>query len=277
MERMDINMGVSKNELLEALDTIAPLRLDEDWDNSGIQIDVGNDKVDKVLISLDITKDVVDEAIRENVDFIVSHHPLFFNNLKKIYYNNIIGNNTIKLIGNNISVYSAHTTFDKAEKGNNYYLAKLLKLEEQKNLEEFKMGAIGAQGVWNEPKSLVDILEDLSVKLRVNKTHLRVVSDLDLNKDGKTKKFSNVALCTGAGISEIEAGIKAGCDIFITGDVKYHDGLSYREQGITIVDAGHFGTEHIFIENMAAQLKDIFGDKLEIVNSISDLDPFQVL
>lgn len=270
-------MSILKNELLDALDNIAPLILDESWDNSGVQIDVGKEEINRVLISLDITKEVVDEAVGEDVDFIVCHHPLYFNGIKQIYHKNIIGNNTIRLISNNISVYAAHTAFDKADKGNNYYLGRLLKLEGQKSLNEVVEGAIGAYGFWKHEKNLMDVLEELSDILRINKNHLRVVSDTDICAGGSAKKIKNVALCTGAGISEIEAGIKAGCEIFITGDVKYHDGISYREQGITIIDAGHFGTEHIFIENMAAQLKEIFKNRVEIIMSVSDFNPFQVL
>ncbi|MHC1723635.1 MAG: Nif3-like dinuclear metal center hexameric protein [Aminipila sp.] len=263
-------MGISKLELMEALEKIAPLNLSESWDNCGMQINLEPKQINKILVALEITKKVIEEAERLSVDFVVTHHPLYFSSMKKIDNNVITGNYTVNLIQKGISVYSAHTNFDKAEFGNNFYLAELLNLKNIKNFEEYGDEYIGLFGELPESKFLKDIIEDLKCSLGLYPNEIKVVGNVD-------EKITRIGLCTGAGISMLDIAALNGCQLFITGDVKYHDAIKAKEMGMKVLDAGHYGTEKIFVPNMTKQLKDALGDKLEIFESEVNINPFDFL
>lgn len=263
-------MGISKLELLDTLEKIAPMKLAESWDNCGMQIDLEPKEIKKILVALEITKEVIKEAIDARADFIVTHHPLFFSSLKQVDCNIIAGNYTANCIQRGISVYSAHTNFDKAELGNNYYLAKLLNLKNVDNFDKYADEYIGLFGELSEKKLLKDIIVDIKNFLDLKTSEIRVIGNLD-------EKITQIGLCTGAGIDMLDIALSSGCQLFITGDVKYHDAIKAKEIGMNVIDAGHYGTEKIFVPNMAKQLKDALGDKVEIYESSIDINPFNYL
>ena len=104
------------------LNHIAPLSLQEEWDNSGMQIDTGREEINKILVSLEITSEVIEEAIAAKAQMIVTHHPLIFHPVKRIQVDDVVGNYILRLIRAEIPVYSAHTCFDSAPGGNNEYI-----------------------------------------------------------------------------------------------------------------------------------------------------------
>lgn len=263
-------MSISKLKIIETLENIAPLDLAESWDNCGMQIDLQPQNIEKVLVCLEVSNDIIEEAKRKGVDFIITHHPLYFRGLKKVDSNTVVGNYTCELIKNGISVYSSHTNFDKAEKGNNYYLAKLLELKEISSFEDIASDAIGVYGNFNNPISLKDLIVKLSEALNLSTEEIRFIGDINT-------KIDKVGLCTGAGVEMCALAQNIGCQVFITGDVKHHDAVDAMEMGMNVIDAGHYGTEKIFINNMAAQLKTIFGDKIEIIEAESNRNPFDFL
>ena len=114
------------DDFIREVENIAPLELQEPWDNSGIQIRAGNNEISKVLVALEINERVIDEAIGAGADMILTHHPLLFEEIKKIDSNEVAGNHIVKLIRRGISVYSSHTPFDKCIGGNNDYLGSIL-------------------------------------------------------------------------------------------------------------------------------------------------------
>lgn len=263
-------MSISKFELIHTLEKIAPLDLSESWDNCGMQIDLSPKEIFKILVTLEITKENIEEAIRRRADFIVTHHPIYFTGIKKVDSNTIIGNYTASLIKEGISVYSAHTNFDKAEFGNNSYLAQLLGLKNIKNFEEIHNTGpnyIGLYGEMIENSDLLYIIKFLSKSLNLQNSEIKVIGDLHA-------KISKVGLCTGAGIDMMEISQLCGCQLFVTGDVKYHDGIKAKESGMNVIDAGHYGTEKIFVPNMATQLRKALGNKVEVMESEIDINPF---
>ena len=263
-------MSISKSKLIETLEQIAPLSLAESWDNCGMQIDLQPEAINKILVCLEMSKDILEEAKMKNADFIVTHHPLYFRGLKKVDCNSVIGNYTCELIKNNISVYSSHTSFDKAEKGNNYHLAKLLGLDDLKSFEDISTDYIGVYGIFNKPITLKALLIKLSDVLDIPAEELRYIGDLSAAID-------KIGLCTGAGVETCAIAQKIGCQVFITGDVKHHDAVDAMEMGMNVIDAGHYGTEKIFISNMAAQLRELLGNKVEIMGAESNRNPFDFL
>ncbi|QIB69479.1 Nif3-like dinuclear metal center hexameric protein [Aminipila butyrica] len=263
-------MSISKWELIETLERIAPRELAEDWDNSGLQLNLPGNQVERILVTLEVTGAVIKEAVHKGADFIVAHHPLYFSSLKNIDSNNIIGNYTIDLIQNHISVFSAHTNFDRAPRGNNAYLASLLKLEDIEDFEDFGQGYMGLLGQLPQGRTLKGIAEELAGLLGIRQEDIRLVGD-------PQRQISKVGLCTGAGMDMLPAAALSGCQLLITGDVKYHDAVKAREMGMAVIDGGHYGTEKIFSENMAAQLKELLENKVEIFVTEVDGNPFDFI
>jgi GTP cyclohydrolase I len=264
-------MTISFNELLNELRTIAPRELEEQWDNGGLQIDMGNESVNKILVCLEITGEVIDEAVRLGVDYIVTHHPLLFNKLDVIDGRTVTGSYVIKLIRHGITVYSAHTSFDYVFGGNNDYLADLLDLQKVRKLKIWTpfgdRELAGRIGTFREPCTLKEAADRVEQVLRL-KDHVKTVGDPD-------RLITMVGLCTGAGGDSIEAAIRNGCDLFITGDVRHHEAQMAKEMGLSLIDAGHYGTESIFAENFAEKLRKSTEGKVEIIESNIVVNPFE--
>ncbi len=262
-------MSISMKECRKVLNEIAPEILQESWDNCGMQIDMGREDTERILVCLEITADVVNEAIEENVDLIITHHPLLFHSIKKIDRNTVVGNYLIDLIFTGISVYSSHTSFDTADGGNNDDLAGrlgLLSISQMKLQGDDSERAMGRMGELQQPMRLSDFAQLLDKTLGYC-GNLRISGNEDA-------MISKVGLCTGAGGDLIERAVQCGCDAYITGDVKHHEAQMAKELGICLIDAGHFGTEHLFRENMAEQLKNKLNGRAVVLESKIDLNPY---
>lgn len=264
-------MSIGIDELLDQLRIIAPRELEEDWDNGGFQIDMRSKQVKRILIALEITNAVIDEAVKRKADFIVTHHPLLMEKIDVVDAGTLTGNYIIKLIRHGITVYSAHTSFDSAFGGNNDCLAELLDLKMVRRLKiSTPFGdkeLIGRLGSFDNPISLseaanlVENVLDLTEPPKIVGSHSATVS--------------TVAVCTGAGGNDaIDAAIFNGCDLFITGDVRHHQAQKAREMGLNIIDAGHYGTEYIFIKNFADKLRKAVQNRVEILESNVIVNPF---
>ncbi len=260
---------VELNTFQKIIERCAPLDTQESWDNSGWQIRLGDDSVSKVLVALEVNEAVVSEAIRQQVQLIVCHHPLIFGGIKKVDHKNVTGNMIIRLVQHGISVYATHTPFDKCEGGNNDYLAQLLELSEIQPIPGDESG-ICRMGVLSEAKTVQAVLEAFSNKTGQNIRSYRLIGSPD-------QMVCRIGMCTGAGSEFMELAAAAGCDLYITGDVKYHEAQHALELGITVADMGHFGSEEIFTANMAQILREAAGDCVEIAESQVNLNPFTVL
>jgi dinuclear metal center YbgI/SA1388 family protein len=263
-------MSISKLQLIEAIEKIAPISLAEGWDNCGMQIDLGINKVNKILVALEITTDIVHEAKEVGADFIITHHPLFFSSIKNVDNNDITGKHTVSLIQNGISVLSAHTNFDKAINGNNHYLASLMNLENVKNFDDGESKYIGVYGDLIRECSLLEVCKVLEKGLLLSSNEIRAVGPLE-------KKLKTIGVCTGAGADMMQIAVLKNCDLLITGDVKYHDAMKAKELGMCMIDAGHYGTEKIFVENMSEQLRRLLKQDVEIIDSKININPFEFL
>jgi dinuclear metal center YbgI/SA1388 family protein len=265
-------MGVWKLELLETLNDIAQEANQESWDNGGVQIDLGDYEIKRILVALEVTTEVMKEANELAADYLVVHHPLFFQSIHSLEANDVTGSFAVDLIQAGIGVYASHTAFDKAERGTNGYLAKKLGLTDIKPLVPChpEEGVLGVKGVLHRPVSLWELGERFAVLFEEDPAILRFVGD-------SGKMVSRVAIITGSGGNHVKDAILNGCDILITGDVKYHDACLARETGLAMMDGGHFGTEKFFVQNMVQQLSDRIGNKVEIVASKALENPFWVM
>jgi len=236
------------HEAIEKIKTFCPEYLACEWDNPGLQIGNTNETLAGIYVTLDVTPKAVEAAIQNSCNLIVSHHPMFFSGLKKIDLENTQGKMIEAIIKSNITVYSAHTNMDKAEKGINFVLAKMSGITNPKPLDEF--GMIG------EVKStdLRTFAKEISQKLN---TTVRVTGN-------PNKQIKVCAVCSGSGSDFAGIAKSKGADVLITGDVKYHQALDCQNDDFCIIDAGHYPTEVI--------VKDIFCDILKDCGKIVKSD-----
>lgn len=255
------------DDLAALIEQRSPLELQEEWDNSGIQIRASNDDIEAVLVALEVTSEVIGEALENKVNAIVTHHPLFFNPVKQVDCNNITGNYIIRLVREGISVYSSHTPFDRCDGGNNDYLASLLHLLDIKKMETDNSGFC-RQGIVDGECNVSEYTQQICRWLGIDKSKISFSG----NAADTVRK---VGLCTGAGSEFIYAAKEAGCDLFITGDVKYHTAREASEMGLNLLDIGHYGSEKIFVENMYSYLKDCA--YIRVLASGKNIDPFNAM
>lgn len=244
-------------EIMNILDSIAPPKLIDSWDNTGFQI--GNDEkdIDKILIALDLDDSLADKAISGGYDMIITHHPIIFKGLKSINNNDYIGRLILKLIANDIVVYNAHSNLDLANGGVNDEFAKLMDLKNVKPLSEVILdGEIYGYGRVGdiEKTQLLVVLDKIKSALSVD--HIRVY--------GYKEGIESIAVCGGSGSSFIQDAFDKDADMYITGDIKYHDAQRALELGLVLVDAGHFHTEKIILPKLKDMLIKGINDKVEI-------------
>lgn len=221
-------------ELIEKLNDKYPLDLQEEWDNSGLQIGNINDELDNILISLDLEDGGIDFAIKNNCNLIITHHPYLFNGIKSINLTDSFYNRLKKVIKNDIVVFAMHTNLDIANDGLNDNLCEILNIQKRKVLEIDKEIGLGRYGFIN-PIKACEFAKNVKEQLSAEK--LICYGDMD-------KTIKKVAVCGGSGSSLFEDATKRDCDLMITGDVSYHMGMDYSNRGLSIIDAGHFASEN---------------------------------
>lgn len=242
--------------IIEMLDKWIDPTLIDTWDNTGFQIGSEEKDVTKALISLDLDKRVLDYAISRSYDMIITHHPIIFKPLKSIITNNPKENIIYELIKNQIVVYNAHTNLDTVEGGVSEELAKVLGLTKTFTLFSRGIGSLGYGKVGLIPEiKLTDYADYIKDKLKIS--HLTIYGDLD-------KTVKKVAVCGGAGAEFIPDAYKNDADVYITGDIKYHEAQLADEYGLTLIDIGHFHSEKVILpvikEYLNDNLKDLITD-----------------
>ena len=242
------------HDFIEIFEQEIPLSLQESWDNSGLQVGDPNAEISSVLLCLDVSENVIDEAVEKNCQLIVSHHPLLFSGLKTIQGQNSVERCVIKAIKNNIAIYSAHTNTDNWHLGVNWHLAQKLQLENCQILQPQAHDVNGnpaGSGYIGELSKDMDEMEFLQkIKSEFKLASLR-------HTDLLGKPIRKVAICGGSGSFLTQTAINQGADIFISGDFKYHD-FFLAENKIVIADIGHYESEihtkEIFFELISKKI-----------------------
>lgn len=231
------------NRIFEFLNEKFPVSTACDFDNVGLLVGNGDSVVKKVLITLDCTLETVSKAIDNNCELIITHHPIIFSPLKKVLKGNVV----YELIRNDISVISMHTNLDVGLGGVNSSLCDVIGLE---NVELFPAsdGYILQKGEINEC-SAEKFAEHLKKSL---KTVVKYV-------DGG-KKIQKVLVCSGSGGEFIYDAIKGRFDALVTADIKHHQFLDAKDNGVSLFECGHFNTEDVVIEPLCNLLKTEFCD-----------------
>jgi dinuclear metal center YbgI/SA1388 family protein len=237
------------------LESIAPLHLQEAYDNSGLVIGDPEMEVASCLVALDATPEVIEEAIEGGHGLVVAHHPIVFSGLKKINGKNYVERAVIKAIKNDIAIYAIHTNLDNVlVDGVNQEIANRLGL---KNLEILKLkdsadSGIGS-GIVGDLSSSMDVMDFLSLlKTQLNAKVIRHTKILD-------REIKRVGICGGSGSFLLESAIVADADIFVTGDFKYHEFFD-ADQKLVIADIGHYESEQFTIDLIARLISEKFSN-----------------
>ena len=239
-------------ELTGWLDGRYPANMAEHWDNVGLLVGDDEAEVHHVFLALDLTDTTLDEAIAAGADMIVTHHPMIFDGQKKINNHSFTGRRILKLIRNGIQYYAMHTNYDVL--GMAELSADYLQLTDREVLSVTARTEQGEEGfgrVGNLPHKMT--LKECGefVKEALSLNDVKVYGDPD-------KLVQKAAICTGSGKSMIKDVLAKGADVYVTGDIDHHTGIDAVASGLTIVDAGHYGTEYIFMKAMQKVLKENF-------------------
>ena len=257
------------HDIYEALFTFAPEYMKEDWDNVGLLCGRMDAAVTRVLVALDPADRVLHEARQCGAQLVITHHPLIFSPVKSVNDQTDAGRKLLYLVENGIAAINLHTNLDCAPGGVNDTLAQILGLSDVRVLEPAGVDAQGREyglirtgTVFEQP--LADFCAQVSARLDCPGVRMA---------DGG-RQVSRVAVGGGSCAGEREKVAAAGCDTFVTADVKYHQFLQAAEMGLNLIDAGHFETEN----PVCAVIERILREKLPlltVLRSESHKDPTQ--
>lgn len=278
-------MSVKCGDIISFMDQLAPASLAEDWDNIGLILGDRRKEIKRILLCLDITSDVVEEALNTDVQLIISHHPLIFKKIGSVNVDNYKGSLIYKLIKADINVFCAHTNLDVVECGVNRKLAERLELSgitvlnkcmaatpetgsvknEASAGEKATSFGLGAVGYLKNELSLKEFVSFVKARLEVDS--VRVVG----HPKGNIRK---IAVYCGSFDDDLQAVLEHGADALVTGDLKYHTAVDGFGFGMCIIDAGHFNTEKVILPVLEKQLLSGFPE-LDVICSKMEADPFK--
>ena len=232
-------MTMKIKDVTSVIETFAPLRWQESYDNAGLVVGREDDEVHAALLAVDVTEEVLDEAERLGCDLVITHHPIVFHPLKRFNSADAVQRCVERAIRSGIALYACHTNLDSAPGGMSWYLADMLGIGSLQLLQPSAEEGVGfgVVGDLPEPVRTVDFLQRVRERLSV-----RVIRHSDI----AAELVVRVALCTGAGASLIGDARRAGAGLYITADLKYNDFMT-PDKALTVADIGHFESEYCAI------------------------------
>ena len=234
--------SVKIKQVLSALEQFAPLPLQESWDNAGLQIGLTEAEVSGALLCLDVTPDIIDEAVRRGCNLVVSHHPLLFHGLKQVADQNDVQRVVRRAIRQDIAVVSMHTNMDNALGGVNWKIAEKLRLTEVEFFAAKTIGDVqGGSGVIGQLRQPLEALAFINMVKETFGVECAQCNEV------LQRPVRRVAVCGGAGDFLLDEAVAAGADAFITGEMHYHVFFGH-EQEIQICVIGHYQSEQFTAE-----------------------------
>ena len=226
-------------EVIDALERFAPLPLQESYDNAGLQIGLTEADVSGVLLCLDVTEEVLAEAVERGCNLVVSHHPLLFRGLKRISDQNLVARCTRYALKHDLAVYSAHTNLDNATDGVNFEIMKRLGGTFERFIEPKDGGGSGV--VFTIPaEAPMDFLKRVKATFGVHTL---------MHNAGPDGKIRRVAVCGGAADEFLDGALALKCDAFLTGEMHYHVYFGHEKE-IWIGVLGHYESEQYTVQVM---------------------------
>lgn len=258
-------------EVTSRLEEVYARSFAEEWDNPGLQVGRFEKEVKKVYVALDADEENIHAAVESGADLLLTHHPLLIGGIKRVTDDEMAGRRILALLSHDVAHYAMHTNYDVVTMGE--LAANRLNLEKtevqdilgysEKTGEPYGIGRVGML-----PKPMTVRECALYVKERFQLPSVKFFGDPD-------RMVERAALCPGSGRSLVDAALKAKAEVYITGDFGHHDGLDAVDQGLSVIDAGHYGIEHIFIEHMTAYMKTHFPEL--VIEGAPIHHPFEVL
>ena len=237
------------NEIIERLEMLSPRSFAENWDNVGLLAGRYEKEIHRIMIALDATDEVVEEAVRKSVDLLITHHPLIFSARKNVNNGDFIGRRLVTMLQHDMCYYAMHTNFDVM--GMADAAADEIGLRDRQVLDvtyedEISREGIGRYGFLPTPMSL----EDCGAQVK----RIFGLESVKIFGDGE-RLVEKAAICPGSGKSVIEKAVQIEAEVLITGDIDHHAGIDAMAMGLCIIDAGHYGLEKIFVPYMEGFLK----------------------
>ena len=252
-------------DIMKVIETTYPKHAALEWDNVGLLVGRIEKEVKKIYVALDATDEVIDDAILRGADMLITHHPLLFSPLKQITDKHFIGSRVVKLLQHDISYYAMHTNYDvlgMAELSGTILGLRGTEVLEVTDMEQ--MEGIGRVGSLPCEMTLQECCELVKEKFQLQT--VKVFGDVN-------KVVKRVAISPGSGKHMTEFAIEKGADVFITSEIDHHEGIDSVAQGMAIIDAGHYGLEHIFIKDIA-ELLQVKLPRIEVITA-PNMHPFQ--
>lgn len=265
--------GERRNAVLSALESIAPLELAEEWDNVGLLVDPGaRRRIRSVVLAIDCTDAVVEEAVGLRADLIVAYHPVLFEPARRLVWEDLSHRAVLRAIRAGISIYSPHTALDAAAGGVNDWLADALPAGERRPLrprpEDPDQGQ-GREVVLARPLTLVTVIRRF--KTQLGRRTLRVARPPAAAAPTRVRR---VALCAGAGYDVLRLAPDA--DLWLTGEMRHHDVLAAVARGVTVVLAEHSSSERGYLEVLARRLTAAWEGRVRVRISARDREPLEL-
>ena len=256
-------------KVIELLEKQSPKSYACDWDNVGLLVGREDKEIQKIYIALDATDEAIEDAIANGADMLLTHHPMIFKGMKRVTQEDFIGRRIIRLIQNDMVYYAMHTNFDvmgMADLAADYLGISDTRVLEITSVSETGEEGIGRYGSLKKEMTVRECCEE--VKQAFSLENVKVFGDLE-------RKVKTAAISPGSGKSVISNALQAGVDVLITGDIDHHEGIDAVAQNMTVIDAGHYGVEHIFIPYMEQYLK---REAKELEIAVQPLTfPFQII
>ena len=249
-------MSVSLTSAVDVFEELWPTHLAEEWDVVGLVSGSPSQEIKKVLITVDVTSEVVEYAKEVGADLIFAHHPMLLRGVTSIAEDTAKGHVLAELVRSNIAVYSAHTNADSVESGTSAVIAKALGLKGNKPLQPLtnSQQGIGQIGNLVSPITLGELANRLNEILPPTATGVRVAGDFD-------REVTRIALCAGAGDSYSLMALDQGAEVFITSDLKHHNSQEILElakaRGVefALIDISHWAAEFVWLETAKKELE----------------------
>ena len=255
-------MVMTTGQIVQYMEKIAPLHFEEDYDNSGLLIGRGDRPVKRLMLAVDASEEVIQQAKDFQADLLLVHHPLIFHPLKNASEDDPVGRRVMELAEEKIALYAAHTNLDSVPGGNIDHAARMLGLGNVRAVGE--EGQIACLRIGSLPEPV--LLEELGVRL-MEKWNLPYVRLVQAERT-ENKQYTQIALVTGSGMDFAELAIREGADVLITGDISYHRADDARREGLSLIEASHFLTDRLstlWLKDELEKMAAMAGYELEVV------------
>ena len=236
-------------DITSALEAFAPLRLQEEWDNSGLIIGCGEDQATGVMLGFDCTPELIDEAADKGCNLVVTHHPLIYKGVRRISSKEPVGAAIVRAIQRGVAVYAAHTTADKVLPGVSGAMARKLDLQDIQVLSQEEDGSVGFGCIGNLPVPMTGQEALAYVKEKFGVSVIRSTRPLET-------PIRRVAVMGGSGGSYSMLAMDKGAQLYITADISYHN--FFTPEGFMVMDIGHFESEVEIVDIFLSEIRKKF-------------------